>query len=161
VRQVTELQASVQKFKEMVPQRPAGAFRGRGIVTIAGGFHYMTSAWISLHLLRRVSSLPVEMWFPVLELPTPQLEAELQSLGACAVYSSSSVVISLDIHVLSIMRDVPRPSQHRSSCSWVLAFHATCGGSSRAMNLHLRLLFMLLHEFGCNAATAAAPLMLS
>ncbi|KAF5827856.1 mannosyltransferase putative-domain-containing protein [Dunaliella salina] len=88
---INELRSSVHRCKGVIPPVPEGLFQGRGIATIAGGFHYMTkallmhvqaSAWIGLHLLRRSgSNLPVEMWFPVLELPTPQLEAELASLG--------------------------------------------------------------------------------
>eukprot|EP00967_Tisochrysis_lutea_P000498 scaffold604_cov20-Tisochrysis_lutea.AAC.3 len=36
-----ELRASVHRFKGMIPPVPDGLFQGRGIVTIAGGFHYM------------------------------------------------------------------------------------------------------------------------
>ncbi|GLC36605.1 hypothetical protein PLESTM_000470500 [Pleodorina starrii] len=61
---------------------PPPMFSGRGVVMVGGGMRYLTPAWTNLHLLRRTGCiLPVELWFPVEEFPTPAVEAALQDLG--------------------------------------------------------------------------------
>ncbi|GLC36242.1 hypothetical protein PLESTB_001364800 [Pleodorina starrii] len=62
--------------------KSSAVFSGRGVVMVGGGMHYLTPAWVNLHLLRRTGcTLPVELWFPVEEFPTPAVEAALQDLG--------------------------------------------------------------------------------
>ncbi|GIL63128.1 hypothetical protein Vafri_17254 [Volvox africanus] len=57
-------------------------FSGRGVVMVGGGMQYLTPAWVSLHVLRRTGcKLPVELWFPVEEFPTPAVEEALLGLG--------------------------------------------------------------------------------
>lgn len=52
------------------------------IVTALCCLPRQVSAWISLNMLRRSGcTLPVEMWFPIAELPTPELEEELVAQG--------------------------------------------------------------------------------
>ncbi|GIL84768.1 hypothetical protein Vretimale_14448 [Volvox reticuliferus] len=60
----------------------APGFSGRGVVMVGGGIRYLTPAWASLHVLRRTGcKLPVELWFPVEEFPTPAVEEALLDLG--------------------------------------------------------------------------------
>ncbi|GLI66684.1 hypothetical protein VaNZ11_010617 [Volvox africanus] len=60
----------------------APGFSGRGVVMVGGGLHYLTPAWTNLHVLRRTGCrLPVELWFPVDEFPTPAVEEALLGLG--------------------------------------------------------------------------------
>ncbi|GIL68802.1 hypothetical protein Vafri_22039 [Volvox africanus] len=60
----------------------APGFSGRGVVMVGGGMRYLTPAWTSLHVLRRTGcKLPVELWFPVEEFPTPAVEEALLGLG--------------------------------------------------------------------------------
>ncbi|PNW86953.1 hypothetical protein CHLRE_02g102750v5 [Chlamydomonas reinhardtii] len=60
-------------------------FSGRGVVMVGGSLRYLVPAWVSLHVLRRSGCrLPVEVWFPAAEYPTPELEAALAALGATA-----------------------------------------------------------------------------
>ncbi|KAG2454624.1 hypothetical protein HYH02_000465 [Chlamydomonas schloesseri] len=62
-----------------------GVFSGRGVVMVGGTLRYLVPAWVSLHVLRRSGCrLPVEVWFPAAEYPTPELEAALAALGATA-----------------------------------------------------------------------------
>ncbi len=70
--------------------RPPAYQRGRGIVMVSGGLRYMVSAWISVAMLRRAGcTLPVEMWFPLHERPTPAMVAELRLHGvACRTFSA-------------------------------------------------------------------------
>ncbi|GFH10175.1 uncharacterized protein HaLaN_05442 [Haematococcus lacustris] len=78
-----ELTQRVQHFKASLPPYPSQLFQAKGVVIIAGGLKYMVSAWISLHMLRRTGCLlPVEVWFPLSELPTPELEDQLLLMGA-------------------------------------------------------------------------------
>ncbi|KXZ53028.1 hypothetical protein GPECTOR_8g395 [Gonium pectorale] len=73
---------------------PPATQRGRGIVMVSGGLRYMVSAWISIAMLRRSgSSLPVEMWFPVLEYPTA---AVVEALRARGVTCRAFAVADLD-----------------------------------------------------------------
>ena len=48
----------------MIPTRPAaGQFKGRGIVTCAGGHRYFTNAWILIRMLRYLGcDLPIQLW---------------------------------------------------------------------------------------------------
>ncbi|KAG2436436.1 hypothetical protein HXX76_006739 [Chlamydomonas incerta] len=58
-------------------------FSGRGVVMVGGSLRYLVPAWVSLHVLRKSGCrLPVEVWFPAAEYPTPELEAALAALGA-------------------------------------------------------------------------------
>lgn len=66
---------------ELLPY-PEGLFEGRGVVTIGGGLKYLVPAWVMINMLRRSgSTLPVEMWFPVNELPPLDVESALTQLG--------------------------------------------------------------------------------
>ncbi len=43
---------------------PEGRFRGRGIVTVAGGVSYLAGAWASFSILRAMKvDLPMQLWF--------------------------------------------------------------------------------------------------
>jgi hypothetical protein len=43
---------------------PEGRFRGRGIVTVAGGQSYLAGAWASFSILRAMKvDLPMQLWF--------------------------------------------------------------------------------------------------
>lgn len=56
-------------------------FRGRGIVTCAGGKSYFTCAWVNISMLRKKGcSLPVELWHQENELNAEAIE-ELKKLN--------------------------------------------------------------------------------
>ena len=50
---------------QSVPPYPAERFAGAGIVIVAGGPRYYTSAWVCLSMLRRVLDcrLPIQVWY--------------------------------------------------------------------------------------------------
>jgi hypothetical protein len=50
---------------QSVPAYPTGRFDGSGIVMLAGGPRFFTSAWVGLWVLRRVLNcrLPVQVWY--------------------------------------------------------------------------------------------------
>ncbi len=61
---------------------PPPSQKGRGVVVVSGGLRYMLSAWVGVAMLRRTGcTLPVEMWFPLLEYPTPPVVAALRAQG--------------------------------------------------------------------------------
>lgn len=65
-----------------------GTSEGKGIVICAGGFTYLTCAWINIRLLRKKGcSLPVELWYQKGEL-TQEMKTELQTLNVtCRSFS--------------------------------------------------------------------------
>lgn len=50
---------------ESIPAYPSTRYAGAGIVMLAGGPRYYTSAWVSLAMLRRVLAcrLPIQVWY--------------------------------------------------------------------------------------------------
>ncbi|KAK9810503.1 hypothetical protein WJX72_011854 [[Myrmecia] bisecta] len=69
-------------YLRQTPPYPPSMFAGRGIVIMGGGLSYMVPAWVNVHMLRKTGCmLPVEMFFPVREFPTPAVEAALGELG--------------------------------------------------------------------------------
>eukprot|EP00884_Botryococcus_braunii_P021243 jgi/Botrbrau1/7802/Bobra.0159s0230.1 len=71
-----------ERYMEEAPIYPSAMFAGKGIVILGGGLTYMVPAWVNVHMLRRTGcQLPVEMWFPAVEYPTPPLIAALAQLG--------------------------------------------------------------------------------
>ena len=93
VADVAVIKEQVSAYRDQVPTYPAHLYKGRGIVIVGGGLKYMVSAWINVHLLRRAGcTLPVEMWFPISEQPTPHLEATLGSLGvSCRLLAARDI----------------------------------------------------------------------
>jgi hypothetical protein len=55
---------SIAQRRQARPACPQGRFRGRGIVTCAGGPRYFTCAWVLIWILRRVHrvDLPIQVW---------------------------------------------------------------------------------------------------
>lgn len=85
-RDVADAAAALTAFREAAPPYPGPpTFAGRGVVILGGGLTYTVPAWVALHMLRRAGcALPVEVWFPPAEAPTPGLAAALADLGATA-----------------------------------------------------------------------------
>ncbi|GFR51145.1 hypothetical protein Agub_g13500 [Astrephomene gubernaculifera] len=90
------LRSSLAAYSEQLGQQdvpgatlPPASQRGRGIVMVSGGLRYMVSAWISIAMLRRAgSTLPVEMWFPILEYPTSAVVEALRRRGvSCRAFT--------------------------------------------------------------------------
>jgi alpha 1,2-mannosyltransferase len=87
---VSAAAAALAAFRSSAPPYPSSnssassfTYAGRGVVILGGGLTYMVPAWVALHMLRRAgSSLPVEVWFPAAEAPTPGLVSALARLGA-------------------------------------------------------------------------------
>ena len=48
---------SWQDFLDRAPAWPDGAFRGQGVVTLAGGNTFLVPAWVMIHTLRRSGTL--------------------------------------------------------------------------------------------------------
>ena len=70
-------------YMERVPAYPGESmFKGRGIVTTGGGLKYMVPALVSVYMIRNAGCmLPIEIWFFENEMPGPQSQAVLRSMG--------------------------------------------------------------------------------
>ncbi|HWH70006.1 MAG TPA: glycosyltransferase family 9 protein [Candidatus Sulfotelmatobacter sp.] len=54
-------------------------YQGRGIVMCGGGLKYLTSAWVCIHMLRRLGCrLPIQLWY----LGQKEMDAQMQALLA-------------------------------------------------------------------------------
>jgi len=71
---------------------PAGRFRGRGIVTCAGGPRYFTCAWVLVRMLRDVlkTNLPIQVWHLGAAEMDPLMRALLERYGAEVVDACSA-----------------------------------------------------------------------
>jgi hypothetical protein len=60
---IREARMIVREVNEAQMRSFDGRFKGRGIVTCAGGYQYFTNAWILINMLRhRGCRLPIELW---------------------------------------------------------------------------------------------------
>ena len=81
-RDVDLVVSKIDKYKAARPEKPAGMYKGRGIVMVGGSGTYETPYWIAVHSLRRTGcKLPIEVWFPDKELPSCEKKKELTKLG--------------------------------------------------------------------------------
>lgn len=72
-----------QRFLEIAPGYPRGAFAGRGIVIPGGGVVYIISVYVNVRLLRFLGCrLPIEVWMLENEVPGDELRQLLSDLGA-------------------------------------------------------------------------------
>lgn len=61
-KQIRKLRAEWTAYAHDIPPYP-GTFSGRGIVVCAGGYTYITCAWVNISMLRKSGcALPVELW---------------------------------------------------------------------------------------------------
>ena len=58
---------------------PEGSYRGRGIVMCAGGYRLLANAFVSVRRIRRLSQLPVELFYAGDEELPPPVRARLES----------------------------------------------------------------------------------
>jgi ADP-heptose:LPS heptosyltransferase len=64
------------RFIKQIPAYP-GKFLGRGIVICGGGVKYFTSAWVCIHMLRRLGcKLPIQVWY----LGEKEMDEEMKAL---------------------------------------------------------------------------------
>lgn len=67
------------RFMAEIPDYPADRFSGRGIVICGGGLKYFPSAWVCIHMLRRLGcNLPIQLW----HLGNKELNREMKQLVA-------------------------------------------------------------------------------
>ena len=81
---VEKVRQRIEQFKSEAPTFPnKGIFHGRGIVIVGGSSpKFSTSFWIAVHAIRRTGSkLPIQIWFPVGELPDCGRISELKRLN--------------------------------------------------------------------------------
>jgi ADP-heptose:LPS heptosyltransferase len=68
--------SACEAFIRAMPAPPAG-FEGRGIVICGGGIRYFTSAWVCIHMLRRLGCrLPIQLW----HLGEKEMDAHMKAL---------------------------------------------------------------------------------
>lgn len=62
-KQINKLRTDWMAYADNIPPYP-NTYSGQGIVTCAGGYMYVTCAWVNISMLRKVGcSLPVELWY--------------------------------------------------------------------------------------------------
>jgi len=82
--QISARRKEWQKHVNTIPAYPR-KFSGRGIVICAGGYTYITCAWINISMLRkRGCTLPIELWFEGREINEHMIR-EFARLGATCV----------------------------------------------------------------------------
>lgn len=76
---------AAQKFISSIPLNYED-YRGRGIVTCAGGIKYQTCAWVLIKMLRHFGcDLPIEVWYLGEQEHDPAWEALVAPLGVTCV----------------------------------------------------------------------------
>lgn len=79
---VAAAQGQWEAFLRAAPEYPDSVLSGRGIVMIGGGLRYSMPAWVAIHMIRRSGcTLPIELFFPVTEFPTVEVEKYFRSIG--------------------------------------------------------------------------------
>jgi alpha 1,2-mannosyltransferase len=74
---------SWNEHMKTIPPYP-GNFSGRGIVICAGSVNYLTCAWVSITMLRRIGcALPVEVWFNENEINLEMIDALAEMNVVC------------------------------------------------------------------------------